>query len=331
MTRIPLTPPVIKPISQNISRPLWSVMIPAYNCSEYLKIALQSVLDQDPGKEIMQIEVIDDCSTDLNVEALVNSLGQNRVGYFRQPCNVGSLRNFETCLNRATGERVHLLHGDDLIKPGFYREINSLFDQYPDAGAAFTNHYSLNEDGREMALMKKLQNQSGLLENWPERIAIMNFIQPPSIVVKRAVYEHLGGFFGARFGEDWEMWNRIAQYYKFAYSPLRLASYRTHIDNITTQTSITGENIIDISYFIDVIQNYIPVDQRDKLKYLAKRNFSHYFAFRAHELYGNSPIKKAAFSLAKSALDMQLNRHTIYLFFKLCLKHIVNWKFWKMQ
>ena len=60
--------------------------------------------------------VLCDGSTDLDVEALVMSLGKGRVKYYRQPQNVGSLRNFETCINRANGHLVHLLHGDDRVK-----------------------------------------------------------------------------------------------------------------------------------------------------------------------------------------------------------------------
>ena len=45
-------------------RPLWSVMIPTYDCAKYLPQTLHSVLEQDPGSGQMQIEVVDDASTD---------------------------------------------------------------------------------------------------------------------------------------------------------------------------------------------------------------------------------------------------------------------------
>jgi glycosyltransferase involved in cell wall biosynthesis len=64
----------------------------------------------------MQIEVVDDGSTDADKEALVKQTGKGRVEYYRQPENVGSLRNFETRLNRATGHYIHILHGDDKSK-----------------------------------------------------------------------------------------------------------------------------------------------------------------------------------------------------------------------
>jgi glycosyltransferase involved in cell wall biosynthesis len=43
-------------------RPLWSVMIPTFRCARFLRRTLDSVLSQDPGQDVMQIEVVDDCS-----------------------------------------------------------------------------------------------------------------------------------------------------------------------------------------------------------------------------------------------------------------------------
>ena len=65
------TPPPISPVAEGLHRPLWSVMIPTFNCAKYLRQTLESVLVQDPGTEQMQIEVVDDCSTKDDPEAVV--------------------------------------------------------------------------------------------------------------------------------------------------------------------------------------------------------------------------------------------------------------------
>ena len=126
--RVPQRPPVIAPVKDGVQRTLWSVMIPVYKGSHYLKETLEAVLQQDPGPEKMQIEVVDDCSTDADVAQLVLQIGKGRVDYYCQPVNVGSLRNFETCLNRSRGHFIHLMHGDDRVKQGFYKEMEILFE-----------------------------------------------------------------------------------------------------------------------------------------------------------------------------------------------------------
>ena len=70
------SPPVIRPVEDSVDRPLWSVMIPAYNCYNTLGETITSVLMQAPGKDQMQIEVVDDGSTDGDVKALVDELGK---------------------------------------------------------------------------------------------------------------------------------------------------------------------------------------------------------------------------------------------------------------
>ncbi len=53
----------IAPVSDQSNRPFWSVMIPAHDCGPQFEETLQSVLDQDPGPDQMQIAVVDDASS----------------------------------------------------------------------------------------------------------------------------------------------------------------------------------------------------------------------------------------------------------------------------
>lgn len=318
--RIPLTPPAIAPIASETKRPLWSVMIPAYNCISFLETTLRSVLDQDWGTERMQIEVVDDHSTDGDVEALVQKVGKGRIGYFRQETNRGSLRNFETCINRAKGEWIHLLHGDDCVKPGFYNEIEKLFTSFPEAGAALTKHSIMDETGKEKFAFDYIDQEFGLVDNWLEKIAQQQLLNPPAIVVKRSVYEKLGSFFAVHYGEDWEMWARIGANYKVAYSPANLALYRLHNNNITSRSFATGQNIRDIEKVIEIIQSYLPADKRRELKRKAKRYFSIYFTKSANKILRKQRNPQVALKQARGALAMQINSTTIKSFVTLYIK-----------
>ena len=73
----------IPPVSDR-SRPLWSVMVPAYDCAHFLGETLASVLANHPGPDIMQIEVVDDASHD-DPAKVVQDVGRGRVALWRQP------------------------------------------------------------------------------------------------------------------------------------------------------------------------------------------------------------------------------------------------------
>ncbi len=73
-------------------------------------------------------------------------MGKGRVAFYQQKKNVGSLRNFEECLNRSKGHYIHLLHGDDFVKKGFYEEIEFFFKNFPTIGSAISNYNCVNEN-----------------------------------------------------------------------------------------------------------------------------------------------------------------------------------------
>ncbi|RYY46834.1 MAG: glycosyltransferase [Chitinophagaceae bacterium] len=241
LKRTPGTPPPILP-TKAVDRPLWSIMIPVYNCGRFLPQALNSVLIQFQHNEQVQIEVVDDASTDLDVQSLVSEIGGGRIGYYRQPHNVGSLRNFETCINRSTGKYIHLLHGDDYLSPGFYAEVERLFEQFPEAGSLCTGFTQVTECGKFICNSTIQLSEPGIIENWLEQIACNQKLQPPAVVVKREVYEELGSFFAVHYGEDWLMWVRIAAAYPVVHSPKKLAHYRVHDSNISSDALINITN-----------------------------------------------------------------------------------------
>lgn len=294
-------PPRISPVA-GAGRPRWSVMIPVYNCAAFLPGTLKSVLQQATNE--MQIEVVDDASTDADINTLVATIGAGRISYFRQPQNVGSLKNFETCLNRARGYYIHLLHGDDKVRDGYYKKMDTLFERYPDAGAAFCRYAYINEHNKILQHPPLEEAEDGLLKAWLLRIAARQRIQYCAISVKRDVYETLGGFYGVSYGEDWEMWVRLAATYPVAYTPEVLAEYRRHESSISGQAFLSGQNLRDLQWVIQQIQKYLPEKDRKKAKEEACRYYAHYAASTANRLWQGARNKQGALSQMQEALRL---------------------------
>jgi glycosyltransferase involved in cell wall biosynthesis len=294
----------IERLHDSTERPLWSVMIPVYNCGNYLEKTLLSVLRQDPGPDLMQIEVVDDCSTEDDPAAIVRDLSGTRVGIFRQPQNVGHTRNFDTCLQRSRGRLVHLLHGDDLVLNGFYRKLQNGFERHPEVGAAFCRHIYMDEFDNHLGLSWLESPQCGVLDNWLERIAVQQRIQTPSIVVRRKVYELLGGFDRRIlfWGEDWEMWVRIAAHYAFWYEPEPLALYRQRSASLSAQSMRTGANIRDFRRAINIVQKYLPPAKARQLKQAVLINYADYACSTAAEFIRQKDVFAAASQLREAFL-----------------------------
>src|SRR5262249_60495390 len=107
----------------NLDRPFWSVMIPTYEPKRYLEQAIESVLAQNTGADEMQIEVVDDGSTEVDVERLVRNVAGDRVAFHRRSERGGVWGSRETLILRARGRWVYILHPDGLVLAGFYQRL----------------------------------------------------------------------------------------------------------------------------------------------------------------------------------------------------------------
>ena len=265
----------ISPIGIAEDRPTWSVMISSYNCGSFLEKALRSVLDQDPGVDQMQIEVVDDCSNRDRPEELAARIGRGRVGFFRQPQNVGHIRNFNTCLKRARGALVHLLHGDDWVGKGFYAALQRGFESGSTVGAAFCRPVYVDAKGDILSLAPLEASGPGVLPDAVLRLAEEQKIMTPAIAVRRSVYEEVGGFDSRLVcSEDWEMWVRIAARYGVWYEPEPLAFYRMHDNSNTGRHVRTAEDMTCAGLAIDIFKDYLPPESAEAITSKARRIYA---------------------------------------------------------
>ena len=297
----------INPVGANEDRPLWSVMVPTYNCSHYLKKTLSSILLQDPGEKLMHIEVVDDCSTLDNPAEVVAEIGNSRVKFYRQPANVGVPKNFDTCLERSRGQLVHILHGDDFVLDGFYDKMQIAFAKNSYLGAAFCRQVFVDENDTPQNLSDVEQKTSGILENYLERLASEQRIMTPSIVVKREVYEQLGGFDRRLIcSEDWEMWVRIAAKYPVWYEPEALAAYRMHANSNTGRHIRSGEDMWYTRKAISIFKNYLPQSISERVSKKAREVYALSALLMAEKLLDKKDFL-AAYVQVKEAISFSVS------------------------
>ena len=229
-------------------QPCWSVLIPAYRCNEFLPECMHSVLAQDLGSDRLQIAVVNDDPTDAECAAVVQHVSAGRVEYHRNEKNLGAGGNFNRCLALAAHELVLLLHGDCYVKPQFFERMSALARAHPDVGLlacraeGVDGHGNLHwESLRYPAFESPTRDDSPIWESL--------HLMPSAIVVRRQVYQQLGGFRDdIANGQDWEMWSRIIRAAGIVMIPDVLAGYRQHADSITGRTRRSAQNIRELGH-----------------------------------------------------------------------------------
>ena len=88
----------------------FSICIPNYNYSQYIRETLSSVLCQDAEIEVL---VSDNCSNDGSIE-VIEGIADPRVRVRVNPWNVGFAGNLDKACYGASGDRMILLSSDDL-------------------------------------------------------------------------------------------------------------------------------------------------------------------------------------------------------------------------
>jgi len=251
-------------------------MLPTYQPGRYLVDALRSVLQQDLGPAEMQITVVDDASPTVDVAALVaEAAPDGRVEVHRMVSNQGLAGNWNQCVRMARGGIVHVLHQDDLVRDGFYRRMLPAFSVSQDIGMAFCRLQFIDENDHITGRTHRERWRAGILRDWLPKIAEWQRIQCASVLVRRSVYEDLGGYRDdLHYALDWEMWVRIAARYSTWYEPQLLACYRRHGGSETSRLQNAGRVGRDILKTIGTFADHLPATDRERLMQGAYRCFA---------------------------------------------------------
>ena len=298
----------VLPVGGSLARPLLTVAITCFTRLAHIERALQSVLTQLSSNATVswEIEVVQDGTEPTVRWALVRLLeriGHPRVRLFTESVRVGQPEVFNRCLSRSRGHWVHILHDDDWVLPGFYEIVVEALAAAPSVGAVFCHHAEVDPTGKKRWVPPLERESSGVLENWVSRIGVACRPACAAIVVRREVFERLGGFC-AEVGSawDWEMWKRVAAHYPVWYTPRSLARVLSHHDRETEHLQESGSQVADALRCIERSHEDYPHAYTDEITRKAKEHLAGYainFLARRQIQGGNYP---AAFANIRQAL-----------------------------
>lgn len=206
--------------------PLVSVVITAYNASNWIGETLESVLAQDFSD--FEVIVVDDGSTD-DTTMVVAGFGE-RV-YCIHKANGGQPSARNVGIQAARGEYIAFVDADDLwAKEKLRLQVKLL--KGTGVAWAYCDAYTFDDkSGRRLGRFGKANRQydGDILES----LFLAQFIPSPTPIIRRAVFEHVGYFDEhMKVAEDWNMWLKIAAHYPVGLVPMPLADYRCHSTSV---------------------------------------------------------------------------------------------------
>ncbi|MFC1719526.1 glycosyltransferase family 2 protein [Pseudomonadota bacterium] len=202
------------------TQPLVSVLITVYNRERFLTTAIESVLAQ--SYQNFELIIVDDCSTDKSVEIARQYLSDPRVQLYVNEQNLGDYPNRKKAASYAQGKYLKYVDADDFILPYCLEVMVHAMECFPDAGAGL----SVNGWQWEM-LPQQLMPQEVYRAHFFHNQNIFG-AAPLSSIIKRKVFENLGGFNEGWNTGDSDFWLRAFSIWPAVCLPPGLAHWRTH-------------------------------------------------------------------------------------------------------
>jgi glycosyltransferase involved in cell wall biosynthesis len=196
-----------------------SVIIPLYNKEKEIKRALDSILKQT--YQNFEIIVVDDHSSD-GGPAIVKNFSDPRIFLIEQDHRgVSYTRNHGITI--ASGEFIALLDADDEWTPIHLETIIRLIDQYPGAGMYATAYRLQTNEGETFSPNLKNIPQppwEGFLPDYFKSGALgWEPVCSSTVVIPKKIFHEVGGFNeGYSWGEDMDLYGKIALKYPVAFS-----------------------------------------------------------------------------------------------------------------
>ena len=201
---------------------MFSVVIPLFNKSAYVEKAIESVLRQTlSGFELI---IVNDGSTDDSV-AKVARFTDARLTLINQ-ANQGVSTARNNGASHARFEYIAFLDADDWWDERFLAEMKTLITDFPEAALYGSGYFVVKNGMNTPAQVGVLPGFKAGYINYFDVYA-RTFWVPVNcsfVVVKKSVFKESGGFTPTlRFGEDLDLWLRIALKYPVGYVNKRLA------------------------------------------------------------------------------------------------------------
>src|SRR5258706_3173796 len=208
-----MTPPKLQSVPQNITRPLVSVIMPAYNRAEFLRESAQMILDQT--LQDLELIICDDQSTDTTPQVADELIASNagRVRYHRPLQKGGITGVINEGITLSRGRYVQICHDHDIYLPRLTEKLADVMERNPSVVFTHRGRQGCDHLGKPLAESYFVCNYPEVSDGQVWRRKMLSRLASPVTglsMIRRSAIEQIG-LFDPDFAEcsDIDMWLRL--------------------------------------------------------------------------------------------------------------------------
>ncbi|TGL45811.1 glycosyltransferase [Leptospira perdikensis] len=220
-------------LSQHNENAVVSVIMNCYNGQEYLREAIDSVINQTyPHWELI---FWDNQSTDESSK-IVKSYSDNRIKYYYSPIHTKLYPGRNLALEKINGRYIAFLDTDDVWHPDKLNENIAILNK-KEYSLVSSNYYLINRQSKILKRAIRFNKKSGHITG-----ELINdyYIGILTVVLDRKLLKSEEKPFSENFNHvgDFDLFLRLSEDNKIYYDSRTLAYYRIHENNLSSKKSL---------------------------------------------------------------------------------------------
>jgi glycosyltransferase involved in cell wall biosynthesis len=205
--------------------PLVSILCLCYNHAKFVEETLNSVLNQ--SYKNIELIIADDCSSDDSKDVITSWLQSNpNIPFISNTVNLGNTKTFNKALKIAKGDYIIDLAADDVLLPDcIEKQINAFFNTAQEnVGIVYGNAELISENNEHLGYYFDVDETLKVISKPASGDIYMAMLSQSSKIcsvaslVKREVFEYLGGYDESLAYEDLDLWIRASRVYNFEFT-----------------------------------------------------------------------------------------------------------------
>lgn len=204
-------------------KPIFSVVMPTYNCADYLDESIQSVINQTFKN--WELVIVNDGSTDFTDSILDKYKANNQIKIINQK-NYGSAAARNRALEEVNGVYISLLDADDWL---YSNALNDFFVGFSnsDADLLYSDFFLVSQEGETIRRVTTTPPKSKPYLYWQFLFPQGNPILPSATSFRASIITSIGGFNPAyKVCQDREYWTRVIEKFSIAKLDTVTSAYR---------------------------------------------------------------------------------------------------------